>query len=65
VKPQAENMLEGGFVLVAAGLLAGLGVLVAGRVLGDIQRRGRHTEAPPDRGSIPPHRHQHLSPSPR
>jgi hypothetical protein len=60
-----EEVLEAGFVLLAAGFVAGLGLLVGGRLAGQVQRRQRHTEAPPAAGSIPDERHQQLSTSPR
>jgi len=60
-----EGVLEAGFVLLAAGFVAGLGLLVGGRLAGQVQRRQRHTEAPPAAGSVPDERHQHLSTSPR
>lgn len=60
-----ETMLEAGFALLVLAFVAGLGLLVGGRLAGDVQRRGRHAEAAPQPGSIPAERHQQLSASPR
>ena len=60
-----ESVLEAGFVLLAAGFVAGLGLLVGGRLAGGMQRHQRHAEAAPSPGSIPAERHQQLSTSPR
>jgi hypothetical protein len=60
-----ETLLEVGFVVVAAGFVAGLGLLVAGRLAGNTERARRHAEAAPTPGSIPPERHQQLASSPR
>jgi allophanate hydrolase subunit 1 len=59
-----ESVLETGFVLLVLGFLAGFGALVGGRVLGDAQRRRRHSEHV-EAGSVPPERHQQLSASAR
>jgi hypothetical protein len=56
-----ETMLEAGLILLAAGLVTGVGLLVGGRLAGGAQRRRRHMEAPPPRGSVPAERHQQLS----
>jgi hypothetical protein len=64
-KPDPESVLEAGFVLVAAGFVAGLGLLVGGRLAGRAQRRRRHAEPPPPPGTIPGERHQQLATSPR
>jgi hypothetical protein len=62
---ERETALEAGFVLVTIGFVAGLGLLVGGRVLGGAQRHRRHAEQPPSPGSIPAERHQQSSPSAR
>jgi hypothetical protein len=63
--PDRESLLELGFILLAAGFLAGFGLLVGGRLAGGAQRHRRHTEAAPSPGSIPAERHQQLSTSAR
>jgi hypothetical protein len=60
-----ESVLEAGFVVVAAALVAGLGVLVGGRLAGESRRYWRHPNPPPSPGVVPAHRHQQLSASPR
>jgi len=60
-----ETVLEAGFVVLAAGFVAGLGLLVGGQLAGQAQRRRRHTEAPPAAGSVPAERHQQLGTSAR
>ena len=60
-----ESLLEAGFIVLAVGFLAGLGLLVSGRLAGGAQRHRRHAEAAPSPGSIPAERHQQLSTSPR
>jgi hypothetical protein len=60
-----EAVLEAGFLLMSVGFLAGFGLLVGGRLLGDTARRRRSGEAVPSAGSIPAERHQLLSPSAR
>jgi len=62
---EPETVLEAGLALLALGFLAGLGLLVGGRLAGDAERRRRHTEPPPRNGDIPAGRHQQLSTSPR
>lgn len=62
---EPEAVLEAGFAVLAIGFLAGLGVLIGGRLFGDTQRRGRHSEAAPAPGSIPAERHQQLATSAR
>jgi hypothetical protein len=65
MKARTETLLEGGFVLLSAGVLTGFGALLVGRALGERDRRRRHTERPPERDSVPVQRHLHGSPSPR
>jgi hypothetical protein len=65
MSPEPETVLEAGFALLALGCLAGLGLLVGGRLAGDAERRRRDAEAAPQPGSIPAERHQQLSTSPR
>jgi hypothetical protein len=65
ISPEPEHMLEAGFVLLAVGFLAGLGVLIGGRLAGDSERHRRRAEAAPRPGGIPAGRHQQLSTSPR
>jgi hypothetical protein len=60
-----ESVLEAGFVLLAAGFVAGLGLLVGGRLAGGMQHHQRHAEGAPPPGSIPAERHQQLSTSAR
>jgi hypothetical protein len=60
-----ESLLEAGFIVLAVGFLAGLGLLVGGRLAGGAQRHRRHAEAAPSPGNIPAERHQQLSTSPR
>lgn len=62
---EREHVLEAGFLLLAAGFVAGLGLLVGGRLVGGARHHDRHAEAPPSPGSIPAERHQQLSSSPR
>jgi hypothetical protein len=59
-----ESVLEAGFLLVVIGFVAGFGVLVGGRLLGE-QHRQRGRADIVERGSVPTERHQHLSPSAR
>ncbi len=56
-----ETWLEAGMVLFAAGLLVGLGVLVAGRMSGGAKHAAGHGQPAPAAGSVPTHRHQHIS----
>ena len=63
--PHRESLLEAGFVLLAVGFMAGLGLLVGGRLAGGAQRYRRHAEAAPSPGTIPAERHQQLATSPR
>ena len=65
MSPEPETVLEAGFALVALGFLGGLAVLLGGRLFGEAQGRKRHSEAPPQPGSIPAERHQQLSTSAR
>ena len=60
-----ENVLEAGFILFGAGVMAGLGLLIAGRLVGRSQRQHRHGEPAPRPGLIPSERHQQLATSPR
>jgi hypothetical protein len=60
-----ESVLEAGFVLLAAGFVAGFGLLVGGRLAGGVQHHQRHAEGAPPPGSIPAERHQQLSTSAR
>jgi hypothetical protein len=62
---EPESVLEAGFAVLALGCLAGLGLLVGGRLLGEAQRRKWHAEAAPAPASIPAERHQQLSTSAR
>ena len=62
---EQEEVLEAGFVALAASVLAGLGVLVFGRLAGDARRARRHAEHAPSAGSVPRERHQHYASSPR
>jgi hypothetical protein len=65
ISPEPETVLEVGFALLAVGFLAGLGLLVGGRLAGEAKHRTRHAEAAPEPGRIPSERHQQLSTSPR
>lgn len=65
ISPEPETLLEAGFALLALGFVAGMGLLVGGRLAGDAERRRRHDEAAPESGSIPAARHQQLATSPR
>ncbi len=56
-----ESWLETGLVLFAGGLLVGLGVLLFGRVSGGAHRARQHGQPAPSAGSVPAHRHQHIS----
>ncbi len=60
-----ENLLEIGVVLLGAGILAGVGLLVTGRVLGSTRHGRCLSEPPPAPGAIPSERHQQLATSPR
>ena len=62
---EPETVLEVGFAALALGFLAGLGVLIGGRLGGETQRRRRDREPTPRAGSIPAERHQQLSASAR
>jgi hypothetical protein len=48
----------GGFLLL---LLLGMGILIVSWAAGGAQRGARHAEGPPERGSVPDERHQHIS----
>lgn len=65
VSGDRELVLETGLGGVVLGIVAGLVLLVLGRISGDAQRGGRHAEGPPSVGSVPAERHQNLSSSPR
>lgn len=59
--PDRETLLEVGLAAAAGLLLAGLGVLLAGRLKGAAKRRQRRSEGPPAPGSVPDERHQHTA----
>jgi hypothetical protein len=56
-----ETWLEVGIALFFVGLLVGLGVIMFGRVSGGAQHARQHGRSAPDAGSVPEHRHQHIS----
>ncbi len=56
-----ESWLEVGFALFSAGLLVGLGVLLFGRASGGAHHARGHRQPAPEAGSIPAHRHAHIS----
>ena len=58
-----EKALEIGMGVVGALLLGGLGLLVAGRVGGDVARGKRCAEGPPARGRVSPERHRNIAAS--
>ncbi len=60
-----ENVLEVGFVALAVSFIAGLSLLVFGRLAGGGQRGQRHAEEAPSPGSVPRERHQQYASSPR
>jgi hypothetical protein len=64
--PDAEALLEIGVIACVGTLLGGLALLIGGRLVGDVGRGRRHTEPPPDAGSVMAERRQHIaSVSPR
>ena len=65
VQLDQERLLEIGFIMLSAGVLTGLGLLAAGRLVGSRQRHRRHSEAAPRPGVIARDRHQQLSTSAR
>jgi hypothetical protein len=60
-----EHALEGGFVVLALSFVAGLGLLLVGRLTGGVRRGQRHAEGAPPPGSVPAERHQQYASSPR
>ncbi len=57
---EPETLLEAGLALFGLGLLAGIGVLVAGRSAGGMQHARRRARQAPQPGSVGPSRHQNV-----
>ncbi len=57
IKPEKENWLEVGFVLLSAGILGGLSVLLLGWISEAGQRKRIFREQPPAVGEVSPESH--------
>ncbi len=56
-----EAVFEWGVVIMAAGLVAGLGILFLGGALGRGREGRGRTQHPPAVGTVSSERHQHIS----
>ena len=56
-----ESWLEIGLVVVAIGLVTGLGMWVLANAAGSLRQRQRYDAPPPSAGSVPQERHEHTA----
>jgi hypothetical protein len=59
--PDQETLLEIGLVTFLGATLSGLAMLLYGGVVGGARRDRRHRLGPPEPGSVPDERHQHIA----
>ncbi|MDA8218407.1 MAG: hypothetical protein M0Z94_12410 [Dehalococcoidales bacterium] len=59
--PDRGTMLEIGLVVLAVAIVGGFLVTVVCGQAGEIQRRWGRSQPPPERGTVPPGRHQNIS----
>jgi hypothetical protein len=62
--PDQETLLEIGLVTFLGAMLGGLAMLLYDGAVGGARRGNRRRLAPPEPGSVPDERHQHIASAP-